>query len=163
MKIRAFPTLRRFTATLLCCVSAVYGAAAADDVAVQLTASKVAGEKLVAADQAKPGDVIQYDAVYRNTSKGAVSNLQATVPIPSGLEYLPESAKPAGATASLDGKEFSKLPLRRKGADGKEELVPAAEYRALRWPIAELKPGASATVTLRARVLTNQPVKPASN
>ena len=72
----------------------------ANDVVVTLKAQKVertrdGKEVLRVADRAIPGEVIQYDAVYRNQGKKGIRNLQPTLPIPSGLEYLPDSAKPA--------------------------------------------------------------------
>lgn len=136
---------------------------AKDDVTVKLAAAKVvlekAGkEKLGSAEQAKPGDILQYEAVYRNESKTAVKGLEATVPIPAGLELLPDSVKPAGPLASADGKDFAAMPLMGKpAADGKTEPLPLSAYRALRWTIPELAPGAAVTVMLRARVLTNLP------
>src|SRR5438105_1063074 len=49
-----------------------------DAVTINLTAEKVVAndgkESLESADKAKPGDLIQYDAAYRNTTKGAVKN-----------------------------------------------------------------------------------------
>jgi uncharacterized repeat protein (TIGR01451 family) len=161
--------LRSLAATLLaagvCLLTTTSALFAKDDVTVKLTASKVAldkegKEKLAAADEAKPGDLLQYEAVYRNESKAAVKGLEATVPIPAGLELLSDSAKPAGASASTDGKDFAAVPLMTKPAGAEAAIpVPLAAYRALRWTIPQLAPGATARVTLRARVLTNLPTK----
>lgn len=155
--IRKFATI--FLLTAICFSSGL--AAAKDEVTVKLTASKVVkGEDgrhtLAPADAAKPGDVLEYAAVYRNQTGGAVKGLEATVPIPAGLELLPDSAKPAGALASADGKDFAAQPLMTK-ADGKPAALPLEKYRALRWTIPQLAAEAEVTVTLRARVLTNLP------
>ena len=137
--------------------------AAKNDVTIQLTARKVVSsaqgkEKLTAADQAKPGDVLEYSAVYRNTSKRAVSNLLATVPLPAGLEFLSGSTKPAQVQASVDGQSFASVPLRNKGVDadkdGQDDLVPTNAYRSVRWMVPTLAAGASVTVSVRARVVT---------
>jgi uncharacterized repeat protein (TIGR01451 family) len=133
-----------------------------DPVAVQLTASKVTSkngaEKLAPAEQAKPGDTLQYEAVYRNESSRSVENLQATLPIPQGVEFVPGTAKPAAPQASLDGKTFAPIPLKRTvtTADGKtqEQDVPTSEYRALRWTFPQLEAGKSLSVTARTRVLS---------
>lgn len=135
------------------------------DVRVNLTAKRVVmsdgQESLVSADKAKPGEVIQYEAVYKNSSKSPVKNIAATVPIPSGLAFVEGTTKPPAAEASLDGKTFSSLPLVRevKNEAGllEKQPVPVAEYRALRWVISELPAGEGATVLLRARVLTSAP------
>ena len=133
----------------------------ANDVVVTLKAQKVertrdGKEVLRVADRAMPGEVIQYDALYRNQGKKGVRNLQPTLPIPSGLEYLPDSAKPAPSKASLDGKNFAPVPLMRHVAlpDGKtkEEPVPPSEYRALRWELGDLDSGRNALVSARARL-----------
>jgi hypothetical protein len=133
------------------------------DVAVVLLAQKVARdttgrENLTPADYARPGEIIQYDAVYQNRARHAVFDLRPTLPIPAGLEYLPGSASPAPQAASLDGKTFEPIPLRRKVTlpDGtvEEREVPPNEYRALRWQLGDLPAGGRATVIARARVAT---------
>ena len=137
-------------------------AAEHDSVAVQLNARKVVlaenKETFEPAAQARPNDTIQYDAVYRNTTSGGIKGLAATVLVPAGLAFLADSAKPVGALASLDGKTFSAIPLMRevKREDGtiEKQAVPFSEYRAVRWSIAQLDAGKSATVSLRARVLS---------
>jgi uncharacterized repeat protein (TIGR01451 family) len=125
-------------------------------------------ERLVDAKDAKPGDVIEYVATYRNTGKEPIRDLQATLPIPAATEWLPGTARPAGALASLDGQSFAATPLKRKvkrGAQDVEEEVPLREYRALRWRLAELGAGKSVTYTARVRVVDdrvpNRPKEPA--
>ena len=150
-----------FLATSCLAAAPLAHAAEQDSVAVQLSARKVVmaekKEALEPAEKARPNDTIQYDAVYRNTTSGGIKNLAATVPVPAGLAFLADSAKPAGALASLDGKMFSAIPLMReiKRADGtvEKQAVPFAEYRAVRWSIEQLDAGKSTTVSLRARVL----------
>jgi uncharacterized repeat protein (TIGR01451 family) len=113
-------------------------------------------EVFVPAEQARPGDVIEYRAVYINDGSTAVRDLDATLPVPNGLEYLPKTAAPAVVLASTDGKSFAPVPLVRKArtADGREEIreVPLSEYRALRWSIGTLAAKASRTVVARMRV-----------
>ena len=130
------------------------------DVRVTLKAQKVLKSKegkeiLQAADRAFPGEVIQYDAAYQNQGKRGVHNLQPTLPIPAGLEYLPSVTTPAPAQASLDGKNFEAIPLMRSVATPagvKQEPVPYSEYRALRWEIGDLDSGKTALVSARARL-----------
>jgi len=134
----------------------------AGDVHVTLKAQKVLKSKdgkemLQVADRAFPGEVIQYDALYQNQGRNGVHNLQPTLPIPAGLVYLPESTSPAPAQASVDGKNFSAIPLMRSvpTADGgvKQEPIPFSEYRALRWQIGDLDSGKTAMVSARARLV----------
>jgi uncharacterized repeat protein (TIGR01451 family) len=118
-------------------------------------------EKFERADKANPGDIIEYKAVYRNTGKKTATNVLATIPAPLGTDYIPGSAKPADVSASLDGKEFAPVPLKRKVKlpSGKEELqdIPYQEYRFIRWDIKTLAPGKSSTVSLRVKISTEQP------
>lgn len=123
-------------------------------------------ESLAAADAAKPGDVIEYVATYRNGGAGAITGLQATMPIPPGTEFIPGTTRPATAAASLDGRAFSPIPLRRTVTrDGKQvaEPVPYREYRALRWNARELGGGKELAFTARVRVIDDRtPGEPGS-
>ena len=113
-------------------------------------------ESLVDAADARPGDVIEYVATYRNTGKDAIRGLKATLPIPPQTEFIPGSERPAKAQASLDGRAFADMPLRRKATrDGQavEESVPLREYRAIRWAAGDLGTGGSLSFAIRVRVI----------
>lgn len=129
----------------------------------RLVASKVVvtegRESLVDAANAKPGDVIEYTATYRNPGKEAIRGLQATIPIPSQTEFIPGTARPAQALASLDGRAFAGMPLKRtvvRAGQQVEEQVPYGEYRALRWLAGELPGGKTVSFTARVRVLDDR-------
>lgn len=133
---------------------------AAGDVSVVLTARRITvvdgKETKSPAEQARPGDVIEYRAEYRNDSASPVRQLAATLPVPNGMEYLPRTAAPQTLLASLDGTKFEPVPLKRRMrlADGREVTreVPAAEYRYLRWPLGTLGQRQSREVAARVRV-----------
>jgi len=135
---------------------------ATGSVAVELTAQRVTKaqgkEVLVAADQAKPGELIEYRALYRNDGANEAKGLMATLPIPRGTQYVAGSATPRGVEASLDGRTFAPVPLTRsvKSADGRTVVqeVPVSEYRTLRWPLGVLPTKQSRTVAARVRVET---------
>lgn len=157
------PRLSKVAVFLLLCatLSLPLAAAADQDVAVSLEAHKVTTdargkEALAPGDQAKPGDVIEYRARYTNQGTSGVKQLVATLPIPAGVEYLATSARPAVVHASLDGKSFAPIPLKRtvRLADGREVTreIPASEYRWLRWTIGSLAPRSSEIVRARVRV-----------
>jgi hypothetical protein len=114
-------------------------------------------ERLVHAVEIRPGEVVHYVATYRNAFAAGIRDLQPVLPIPAGMQYVPGSATPQPAHASLDGRVFELVPLKRpvKLADGsmREEIVPASEYRALRWSLGDLASGASTNITARARLL----------
>jgi uncharacterized repeat protein (TIGR01451 family) len=135
---------------------------AAGSVAVELTAQRVTKEQgrevLVPADEAKPGELIEYRALYRNDGASEAKGLMATLPIPHGTQYVAGSALPRRVEASLDGRTFAPVPLKRtvKTPDGRTVVqeVPVAEYRALRWPLGALPSRDQRTVSARVRVET---------
>jgi uncharacterized repeat protein (TIGR01451 family) len=140
----------------------VQSANAKNDLAISLTAKRVikqadGKEKLLAADRAFPGEVIQYDALYVNQTAKPLTSVSPTLPIPNGMIFVPNSATPAPAEASLDGKSFQKIPIMRKvttpAGEEKEEEIPATEYRALRWQAGDLAAGATTTVTARTKLV----------
>jgi uncharacterized repeat protein (TIGR01451 family) len=157
-----FSSLRRtFVFAILAVAAFAPALAYADgDVHVALTAQRVkiadGKDVYVSAEKARPGDVIEYRAVYKNDGRTAVRDLYATLPVPNGLEYLPKTAAPAVVLASTDGQSFAPVPLVRKTrtADGREEVreVPLSEYRALRWSVGTLAAKESRTVRARMRV-----------
>ena len=159
--IRWVPT---FAATVTACLLAMAGAALADSASplrVQLTQARVmvdakGAETLGGAEHTKPGDLIEYRATYTNAGAASVTHLLATLPIPAGTSWIAGSAVPSGVEMSLDGKEFSSVPLRRRiqqanGISG-DEPIPYSAYRVLRWTVPELAAGKSTAVTARVRV-----------
>lgn len=135
------------------------------EVKVTLVANKIVksngAEVKQSGETAKPGDTIQYAAEYRNTDKTSVRNVVATLPVPAGMEYVPDTETPRPALASTDGMHFSAIPLKRtvRNASGQstEELVPYSEYRTLRWNLGEISGGGSKTVVARVKVKAQTP------
>ena len=116
-------------------------------------------ESFSPASAAKPGDVIEYTATYRNNTDAAIRNLEATLPIPQDTELVAGSVRPASAKASLDANRFADMPLKRKAIkDGREveEAVALSEYRALRWYPGALAPNQMLTFTARVRVIDDR-------
>jgi uncharacterized repeat protein (TIGR01451 family) len=136
-------------------------------VAVVLTQSKVVKdaqgkEQLVDASSVKPGDIVEYRAVYTNNTGKPVTGLVADLPIPEGLEYQPRSAKPGASLVQAATKEavFGSEPLVRKAAGNKSEPVPYADYRSLRWTLGQLPANGSTAVSARAKVEAVVPPAP---
>jgi hypothetical protein len=115
-------------------------------------------EHLVPATEARSGDQLEYQAVYRNPTAVAVHHVMVTVPVPAnGVEYVLETAAPRADLASTDGKTFAQLPLQRveTAADGRKVSKPApgADYRFLRWDLGDVPAGATRTVRTRVQLL----------
>ena len=127
---------------------------AAEALSVNLQAKQIVTENgkqvLKAVSRAKSGDVIQYQAIYRNNIQKPMTDLALTLPVPANMVYV-SSSSPAPTQASLDGKKFENLPILRK-VNGKMVEVPASQYRALRWIVKTLPAQQSTTVSLNARV-----------
>ena len=125
-------------------------------VGFKVTQSADHKEVLTLADKIAPGDLLKYQVVYQNNGKSVLSKIKATLPLPLGTTYEAGSAKPANATASLNGNDFAVMPLKRmvKKSGGKleEQLVPLSEYRALRWDLGDLAQKNKVEVSARARV-----------
>jgi len=134
------------------------------EVKVVLTANKIVlvdgKEQKESGDKAKPGEIIEYTAEYRNTGKASVTNVMATLPVPSGMEFIPDTTQPQQVLASTDEKHYAPVPLKRTvpGADGRmvEQPVPYSEYRSLRWSLGDLPGGASKSVKARMKVKTQK-------
>lgn len=152
-------TYQRILVILTACIlqfASAFVFAADNNVNVALKAFKVVGDKLVPTAEALPGDTIEYQVTYRNGGSTPARDVFATLPVPDGgMHYLADSAAPAKVLASLDGKQYAPVPLTRTVVrNGKQltETVPVTEYRFLRWPLGELAPGRSVTVTSRMRL-----------
>jgi uncharacterized repeat protein (TIGR01451 family) len=108
------------------------------------------------AESGRPGDLIEYAGTYRNAGKAPVDRLAATIPVPVGTTLVAASAEPAGAQASTDGVRFAAMPLLRtvRQADGstRQEPVPLADYRFVRWDLGTLPASAERVVRLRVRI-----------
>lgn len=105
---------------------------------------------------AKPGDILEEVATYTNRSAGLLKGLEATLPVPPNTELVMASLTPANAKASVDGKIFAAVPLKRKVKQPNgveiEQAVPLSEYRYLRWYPGELPAQKSLVFTARFKV-----------
>lgn len=142
----------------------------ADPLKSELKRSKivlVAGNETTApADSAKPGDILEEVATYTNQSKGTLKQMVPTLPIPLNTELVMASVKPSNALASIDGVNFSAVPLKRKvkQANGVEleTPVPLSEYRYLRWAPVDIAAEKSLVFSARFKVSDGPVVKTAA-
>lgn len=151
-------------ALLTACItqSVLAAPSTASDLSIELAVYQVKSnpdgkEILTPAERAKPGDVLEYQAVYRNSGKKPATSVRASLPIPAGNAVLAvDSPRPANLLASTDGSRFAPFPLMRwimlPNGQREQRPVAAAEYRTLRWELGDLAPGGSAKVSARVRV-----------
>ncbi|MDW8425502.1 MAG: hypothetical protein RMK51_06180 [Meiothermus sp.] len=123
-------------------------------------------ERLEAALDVKPGQVIEYQLNAQNTTEKPLRQVALIIPIPANTAYQALSAQPlqlgetlVTAEFSFDGgRTFGRPPLKRKvrvvenGKEVEKEVeVKPEEYTHARWVLPEL--GAKQTVLLRLRTV----------
>lgn len=154
MTISLPPPVRRFA--LIISALCLCSFAVAADLETKLTSARVTGtgdtEKFIDAATAAPGDTIRYVATYTNTTKRALREVAATLPIPQNLELVLSSVKPVATDGSTDGKTFVPLSrLLKPKSEGGMGILPSA-VRALRWAPRDLPAGESFSVEARAKI-----------
>ncbi len=147
-------TFKALTLVSLLSLGGTSMALAADALTVNLTANKVVTANgktsLQSVGRASSGDVIQYTATYRNTIEKAMTDVNIDIPVPANMVYSGTSS-PAPTQASLDGKKFENIPLKRQ-VNGKMVEVPQSEYRAVRWQVKHLPAKKEASVSMNVKV-----------
>ena len=118
-------------------------------------------ERLTPAEQAGPGDIIEYRLLYTNVSDRALSGLVVNGPIPNNTSYLGDTDSAsvnAAFTVSVGaGDEFQSEPYTRvvtdENGNQQEEVVPPEDYTQLRWePVDSIAPNQTQTYIYRVQV-----------
>lgn len=115
-------------------------------------------EKLVPAESVLPGDIIEYQLTYSNQTNGAISNLRPILPIPEGMVFIDQSAKPSMHAVSItDDQVFQVPPIVREitlpnGSKGKIK-VDAKEYRFIQWLQESMAKGDTKVFKARMRII----------
>jgi uncharacterized repeat protein (TIGR01451 family) len=116
------------------------------------------------AQQANPGDILQYKVICRNQGDALARGVLATLPVPAKeLVFVKDKSDLQNLQASMDGSVFGDLPLKKisRTPDGRMVAVDAdpADYRFLRWSVGDIPPQKSATMYARMRVAPgNNPI-----
>lgn len=99
-------------------------------------------EKLTreSAEMVTPGERIVYTLTFMNDDAEPASDLVLTMPVPSEIKYMDDSATKAGATivySADNGQTFaSRTGLRIIGADGNSRSANAEDITHVRWTVA---------------------------
>lgn len=118
-------------------------------------------EVLSEAQEAAPGDVVEYRISYTNVSANPISGLVVTGPIPASMSYVAQSAaSPSGERMEVsvdDGLTWEREPVRRlrQNAEGQtvEVIIPPSDYTHVRWVGAgPISPSQSVQYVYRAQV-----------
>jgi len=106
-----------------------------------VTEAEDGSEAVEPAESVIPGDLIEYRIKYSNNGENAISGLVVTGPVPSGVEYVGESAdseEPHDLEVSTDdGETWQVEPVVRtvtdESGETREEVVPPSDYTHVRW------------------------------
>jgi uncharacterized repeat protein (TIGR01451 family) len=132
-------------------------AAPSTQLVVSRVVQQAGAELLAAATSVQPGDVLHYTATFSNPGLSSLRDVVASMPVPVGTAWVPNSAQPVGVLVSVDGKHFAPMPLMRTqllaGGRSVDVPVPVSEIRFLRWPPATLAAGERFATSLRVRVV----------
>lgn len=96
------------------------------------------------------GNVIEYHTYVTNHSPDRMRKMTVTTSIPAEVKLVGEVA-PDTASASVDGSNFSRMPLRGR-INGQLQDVPLEYYKHLRWTIEGLGIEETAVMKYRAVV-----------
>ncbi len=130
---------------------------------VEVVQQNAKGEKVTVRKEASkaavvPDSVVIFTTTYTNKGKQPATGVAITNPVPKNMAYLEGTAegKDTKVQVSVDyGKTYG-LPgaVTVKDSAGKSRKATAADYTTIKWTrTTALAPGASGTVTFRARVL----------
>lgn len=102
-------------------------------------------EFAVPANHVAPGDVIEYQTTYINTTPQPVSNINATVSLPNGVKLVSLNS-PITTLATTGGDSYQTI------SQVGNTTVIQENYTGLKWDLVNLAPNAKQTVIMRAKV-----------
>ena len=112
---------------------------------MKILKNKDGREVAVPANHIAPGDVIEYHTTYTNTTAQPVTDINAMVSLPNGVQLVSlNSALPTLATMGGD----SYQTIQQVG----NTVVVKENYSGLKWNLVDLSPNAAQTVVIRAKV-----------
>lgn len=143
------PTL---TSLQLAPVFSTPGVIAADTKVMKVMRDGSGREFLVPARDIKPGDIIEYQTTYLNSSTQPVADVQATINLPNGVKLVSLNT-PLQTLATVGGDSYQTISqVGNTTVIRTTETTPLNTYSGLRWNLVDLAPNASRTVTMRAVV-----------
>ena len=99
----------------------------------------------VPANNIAPGDVIEYHTTYTSNSAQPISNLNATVTVPNGVQLVSLNS-PLSTMGDIGGNNYQTI-----GQMGNDVVI-QQNYSGLRWNLVNLANNAPQTVVIRAKV-----------
>jgi len=118
------------------------------------------GENLVAADEIKAGDTVEYQLTYTNNMGESITKLKPELPVPQGMKLVAETATPSLTGAALEAQgSIQALPIRTRyqlpnGKTVTRDVTPD-QFKRLQWMVNRLASGES--ITLSVRMVVTEP------
>lgn len=112
---------------------------------MKILKNKDGREVAVPANHIAPGDVIEYHTTYTNTTAQPVTDINAMVSLPNGVQLVSLNS-PLPTLATMDGDSYQ--TIQQVG----NTVVVKENYSGLKWNLVDLSPNAAQTVVIRAKV-----------
>lgn len=98
----------------------------------------------------QPGNVVEYQGHFTNTNADRVRKMTVTMSIPDEVDLL-ETVAPDFPYGSVDGQNFTRMPLRTR-VDGQLQEIGLEHYKAVRWDLEGVGLNDTVAVKYRAKV-----------
>lgn len=112
---------------------------------MKILKNKDGREVAVPANHIAPGDVIEYHTTYTNTTAQPVTDINAMVSLPNGVQLVSLNS-PLPTLATTGGDSYQ--TIQQVG----NTVVVKENYSGLKWNLVDLSPNAAQTVVIRAKV-----------
>ena len=112
---------------------------------MKILKNKDGREVAVPANHIAPGDVIEYHTTYTNTTAQPVTDINAMVSLPNGVQLVSLNS-PLPTLATMGGDSYQ--TIQQMG----NTVVVKENYSGLKWNLVDLSPNAAQTVVIRAKV-----------
>jgi len=112
---------------------------------MKILKNKDGREVAVPANHIAPGDVIEYHTTYTNTTAQPVTDINAMVSLPNGVQLVSLNS-PLPTLATMGGNSYQ--TIQQVG----NTVVVKENYSGLKWNLVDLSPNAAQTVVIRAKV-----------
>ncbi|WP_296193384.1 MULTISPECIES: hypothetical protein [unclassified Psychrobacter] len=112
---------------------------------MKILKNKDGREVAVPANHIAPGDVIEYHTTYTNTTAQPVTDINAMVSLPNGVQLVSLNS-PLPTLATTGGDSYQ--TIQQVG----NTVVIKENYSGLKWNLVDLSPNAAQTVVIRAKV-----------
>lgn len=112
---------------------------------MKILKNKDGREVAVPANHIAPGDIIEYHTTYTNTTAQPVTDINAMVSLPNGVQLVSLNS-PLPTLATMDGDSYQ--TIQQVG----NTVVVKENYSGLKWNLVDLSPNAAQTVVIRAKV-----------